>query len=189
MTQICTLGQRKDERAIDVIDTPGVLDTSAVSLMDKAIAFLKKNAMKQSEILHEVARIFAMAPNGFDCFLVVAQYGTRFTAEDGQALQMLQELLGEEARDNMILVLTRGDQAELDAKDSEVTVEKALEKWLESLPPWVQNFVGAIKNRVFLINNCLRLEEQPKEYKEQLSRLIKVGSQVSRICGYGSDHI
>ena len=188
MTQICTLGQRKDERAIDVIDTPGVLDTSAVSLMDKARAFLKKNAMKQSEILHEVARIFAIAPNGFDCFLVVAQYGTRFTAEDGQALQMLQELLGEEARDNMILVLTRGDQAEHDAKDSKVTVEKALEKWLKSLPPWVQNFVAAIKNRVFLVNNCLSLEEQPKEYKEQLSRLIKVRSQVSRICGYRSDH-
>lgn len=187
-TKICSFGQRKDERAIGVIDTPGVLDTSAVSWMDKAYAFVTKDAQLQREILHEVARIFAMAPDGFDCFIVVAQYGTRFTKEDGQALKMLQELLGKEAFDNMILVLTHGDQAERDAEENGETVEETLKNWLGSLPPWVQTFVGTIENRVFLFNNCLRPEKEPEEYKKQLSRLIEVRSQLSRISGFGSDH-
>ena len=189
VTKSCLLGQRKDERAMDVIDTPGVLDTSAVSLMDKAknvLAYLTKNDEVQKEILHEVARIFAMAPDGFDCFIVVAKYGSRFTAEDGQALKMLQQLLGKEACDNMILILTYGDQAEREAEEDGKTVEETLEKWLESLPPWVKQFVAAIKHRVFLFNNCLRPEKEPEEYKKQLSRLIEVRSQVSRICGFGS---
>lgn len=190
VTKSCSLGQRKDERPIDVIDTPGVLDTSAVSLMDKAknvLAYLSKNDEVQKEILHEVARIFAMAPDGFDCFIVVAKYGSRFTAEDGQALKMLQQLLGKEACNNMILVLTHGDQAEREAEENEETVEEILKKWLESLPPWVQQFVAAIKHRVFLFNNCLRPEKEPEEYKKQLKRLIEVRSQVSRICSFGSN--
>ena len=191
VTKSCSHGQRKDERAIDVIDTPGVLDTAAVSLMDKAknvFAYLTRNDQVQKEILQEVARIFAMAPDGFDCFIVVAKYGSRFTAEDGQALKMLQQLLGPEACDNMILVLTHGDQAEREAEENKETVEETLKKWLKSIPPWVQQFVAAIKNRVCLFNNCLRPEKQPEEYKKQLSRLIEVRSKVSRIFGFGSDH-
>lgn len=156
--------------------------------MDRAYAFVTRDFQLQREILHEVARIFAMAPDGFDCFIVVAKYGTRFTKEDGQALKMLQELLGKEALDNMILLLTHGDQAERDAEENGEKVDKALKNWLESLPSWVKDFVADIEDRVLLFNNCLRPEKEPEEYKEQLSRLIKVRSQVSRICGFGSDH-
>ena len=192
MTKSCSLGQREDERTIDVIDTPGVLDTLAVSWMDKAKkahAYLSRNNEVQNETLQEIARIFAMAPDGFDCFILVTKYGCRFTAEDGQALKMLQKLLGREAYDNMILVLTHGDQAELEAEENEKTVEEALEKWLKSLPDWVQKFIAAINNRVFLINNCLRPEKEPEEYKKQLTRLIKVRPQVNRNCAFVSGRI
>lgn len=188
VTKSCSLEQRKDERAIDVIDTPGILDSKAVSFMGKTVAFLTRYVQRQREILHEVARIFAMAPDGFDCFIVITKYGTRFTEEDGQALKMLQQLLGKEACDNMILVLTYGDQAELEAEETEKTLETTLKNWLEDLPPWVKDFVAEIKDRVFLLNNCLHPEKEPEEYKKQLSRLIEVRSQVSRICGFGSDH-
>ena len=159
--------------------------------MDKAknaLAYLTKNNEVQNEILQEVARIFAMAPDGFNCFIVVAKYGCRFTAEDAQALKMLQQLLGKEACDNMILVLTHGDQAEREAEENEETVEETLKKWLKSLPPWVQQFVAAIKDRVFLFNNCLRPEKDPEGYKKQLSRLIKVRPQLLRNCAFTSCH-
>ena len=152
--------------------------------MDKAkskFAYLTKSDQVQKEILQEVARIFAMAPDGFDCFIVVAKYGSRFTAEDGQALKMLQQLLGKEACDYMILVLTHGDQAELEAEENEEKVEETLGNWLKTLPSWVQQFVDAIGNRVLLFNNYLRPEKQPEEYKKQLSRLIEVRSQVSNL--------
>ena len=90
---------------------------------------------------------------------------------------MLQKLLGKEACDNMILVLTHGDQAEREAEENGETVDETLEKWLKSLPEWVKEFVAAIKNRVFLFNNRLRPEKEPEEYKKQLSRLIKVRPQ------------
>lgn len=183
VTKSCSRGVRKSERKIDLIDTPGVLDTSAVSLMDKAknvMAYLTKNDQVQNKILQEVARIFAMAPDGFDCFIVVAKYGCRFTAEDAQALKMLQKLLGQEACDNMVLVLTHGDQAEREAEENGETVDQTLAKWLESLPKWVKEFVAAIKDRVFLFNNCLRPEKEPDEYKKQLSRLIKMIDEMTK---------
>lgn len=174
-TKICSFGQRKDERAIGVIDTPGVLDTSAVSWMDKAYGFVDtRYAQVQREILLEVARIFAMAPDGFDCFIVVAKYGTRFNREDGQALKMLQELLGRGAYDNMILLLTQGDQAKRVAEENGQTVEETIKNFLGSHPTWVKDFVSAIKHRVFLFNNCLRPEKEPEEYKKQLSNLIEM---------------
>ena len=189
VTKLCSLGQREDERVIDVIDTPGVLDTSAVSLMDKAknlLAYATRNDEVQREILQEVARIFAMAPDGFDCFIVVVKYGHKFSSEDGQALKMLQQFLGKEAYDNMVLVLTHGDQAKLEAEENEEEAEETLRKWLKTLPSWVQQFLDAIGNRVLLFNNYLRPDKQPEEYKKQLSRLIKVRSQFSRICSFGS---
>ena len=152
--------------------------------MDKAkskFAYLTKSDQVQKEILQEVARIFAMAPDGFDCFIVVAKYGSRFTAEDGQLLKMLQQLLGKEACDYMILVLTHGDQAELEAEENEEKVEETLKNWLKNLPSWVQQFFAAINNRVVLFNNYLRPENEPEEYKKQLSRLIEVRSQVSNL--------
>ena len=191
VTKSCLLGQRKDERSIDVIDTPGVLDTQAVSWMDKAksaYAYLTEKNEVLSNTLQEVARIFAMAPEGFDCFIIVAKYGCRFTDEDAQALKMLQQLLGKEACDNMILVLTHGDQTEREAEENEETVDETLKKWLESLPPWVQEFVAAIKNRVFLYNNLLRPQKDPEGYKKQLSRLIKVRPQLLRNYAFISSH-
>lgn len=177
MTKVCSLGQREDERAIDVIDTPGVLDTTPVSFMDKAknmLAYLTKNDEIQNQILQEVARIFAMAPDGFDSFILVARYGCRFTPEDAQALKMLQKLLGEEAYDNIILVLTHGDQLKLEAEENEQSIELTLKTWLESLPGWIREFTALIKDRVIPFNNLYRPEKEPEEYKKQLSRLIKV---------------
>lgn len=145
--------------------------------MDKAknvLAYLTKNDEVQKLILQEVARIFAMASDGFDCFILVAKYGCRFTAEDAQALKMLQQLLGENAYNNIILVLTHGDQLEREAEESEESVDRTLEKWLKSLPPWIQDFIASIDQRVIPFNNVYRPDKDPEEYKKQLSDLIKV---------------
>ena len=87
--------------------------------------------------------------DGFDCFLLVTKYGCRFTAEDAQALKMLEQLLGKEAYDNMILVLTHGDQAEREAEQNGEEVEETLNRWLKILPDWFQKFIAAINNSVF----------------------------------------
>ena len=183
MTKQCSRGVRKDERGIDVIDTPGVLDTAPVSMMDKAknaMAYLLKNDETQNMILREVAQMFAMAPDGFHAIILIVMYGGRFTAEDAQALKMLQEFLGKDATENMILLLTHGDQAEHEAEEKKETVEQTLKNWLKTLPDWVQNFINEIKGRAFLFNNLLRPDKEPEEYKKQLSQLITVRPLITK---------
>ena len=179
VTKECRHKTREEERKIDVIDTPGVLDTSAISnlkeyAVNKMKSYLTQNDEVQNRTLHEVARIFAMAPNGFDGFLLVAKYGCRFTGEDAQALKMIQVFLGKEVYGNMILVLTHGDQAEREAKKNRQSVEEVVKHWLDKLPPFFKDFLKAINNRYLLFDNFISPEEEPERYKSQLSRLIKV---------------
>lgn len=177
VTKECKHGTREEEREIDVIDTPGILDTAALSALTaggKMKAYLTRNDEEQNRILHEVARIFAMAPNGFDAFLLVTKYGCRFTGEDAQALKMIQVFLGKEVSSNMILVLTHGDQAEREAEMDGKQVEEVVKDWMNKLPQFVKEFLNAINNRYFLFNNFIRPEKEPGRYKMQLSRLIEV---------------
>lgn len=174
----CSRGIRKDERHIDVIDTPGVNDTTWGWQYFDMLNYIN-NHQHQNQILQEVAQIFAMAPEGFDAIILTVMYGHRFTAEDSRALKMLQTFLGKDATENMIFLLTHGDQAEREAAENGETVEQTLEKWLKTLPDWVQNFIGEIKGRAFLFNNLLRPDKQPEEYQKQLSRLIAVRLQIT----------
>ena len=178
-TAVCRHGMRTEGREIDVIDTPGVLDNTALSFLtefhaSKLKAYISENKRRQNEVLHEVSRIFAMAPRGFDGFLLVARFDDRFTDEDAQALKMIQTLLGREAFSYMIFVLTRGDQAELEAEMDGTTAEEVLNDWINGLPKFVQDFIMEINNRRFLLNNLLSPDKEPGRYNSQLSELIKV---------------
>ncbi|KAL9985836.1 hypothetical protein ACROYT_G008285 [Oculina patagonica] len=183
VTRVCSHGTRKDERHIDVIDTPGVVDTAPLK---PVVEYIRANNAGGTYILgqndtslHEVARMFAMAPDGFHAFIFVVKYG-RFTLEDGQELSILQQFLGKEVNENMILLLTHGDQAEDDADENGETVEQTLEKWLKTLPTWVQKFINEeINGRTVLFNNKLGPDKEPEEYKKQLSRLITVSPQIT----------
>ena len=181
VTQKCKQGTREEEREIDVIDTPGILDTSALSALSalkecasSMMNYLTLNDKVQNRILHEVARIFAMAPDGFDAFLLVAKFGCRFTGEDAQALKMIQALLGPEVCSNMILVLTHGDQAERLAERQSKKVEEVVKDWMKELPQTVRAFLRAINNRYVLFDNFISPVKEPGRYKSQLSQLIKV---------------
>ena len=169
VTAQCQYGSRKDGREIDVIDTPGVLDTIATSVFN-----LPRYADYQKGILKEVSKIFAMAPFGFDAVILVVKYGCRFTMEDAQALKMLEALLEEDAKGHMILLLTHGDQAEYEAEEEEISIDQRVSQWLKTLPRWVQHFINQIGNRVVLINNTLRPQRDQEAYGKQLIKLIQV---------------
>ena len=180
-TKVCVHGLRQDERYIDVIDTPGILDTEVASHFDMLKhprAFWSAYSQRQNEVLREVARIFAMTPNGFDGFILITRFGHKFTSEDSQALIILQQLLGKQAYNNMILVLTCGDEAEREAKEKETTINVIVQEYLDSLPDWVQKFLDEISKRVFLFNNTLQPDKQPGDYKKQLAQFIKVSQFV-----------
>ncbi|KAL2076942.1 hypothetical protein ACEWY4_027455 [Coilia grayii] len=80
-------------RQIEVIDTPGVMDTNREP---KVIA---------EEILHCIY----MSKPGPHAFLLVIQVG-RFTQEEQNAVRALQEIFGKKVADYMIVVFSRADE-------------------------------------------------------------------------------
>ena len=168
-------GCRIEERRIDVLDTPGVL---------------------KGEFDKEIPRIFKLAPKGFDAIILVAKYGCRLTTEDAEALQLLQEFLGDEAKKHIILVLTYADQAEHEAKEDRVKDDRVLmsldayqQLWLGTLPPWAQSFIEQIDERVLFFNNRLRPDSQPDAYKTQLSQLVQVSESIGSKNSVDTIHI
>ena len=126
----------------------------------------------------EVCKIFTLAPQGFHAIMLVVRYGNRFTNEDEQALKLLQEFLGKEANEYIILILTYGDQAKFHAEEKGKSLDEWVKAWLKSLPKWVQQYIKAIKDRVVLIDNRLKEESDPEEYKKQLVEVIEVNKNL-----------
>ena len=119
-----------------------------------------------------------MAPKGFDAIILVAEYGARFTSEDEKALNLLNDFLGKESNECIILLLTHGDQAVYHAKDKKTSPEEVVKEWIGTLPEWVQTFIKEIKHRVVLFDNMLREDENPEAFKKQLSNLIEVNNNL-----------
>ncbi|XP_056593525.1 GTPase IMAP family member 7-like [Triplophysa dalaica] len=94
VTSECKKEKTYGQRDIYVIDTPGVLDT---------------NENTKDHIKREIVRCIQVSAPGPHAFLLVIQIG-RFTTEEKNSVQALQELFGEEASNYMIVVFTHGDQ-------------------------------------------------------------------------------
>ncbi|XP_066507347.1 GTPase IMAP family member 9 [Hoplias malabaricus] len=83
---------KRNNRDIYIIDTPGILDTSKTT----------------ENIKREIVKCIQVSCPGPHVFLLVMQIG-RFTQEEQNAVKALQELFGEEASRYMIVVFTHGD--------------------------------------------------------------------------------
>lgn len=82
---------RVGNKLIRVVDTPGILDTG------RSEEFLKKEILRCVELSHP----------GPHVFLLVIQVG-RFTREEKNSVEALQELFGPQANQYMIVLFTRG---------------------------------------------------------------------------------
>jgi len=162
-------------RLITVIDTPGILDTNIVKKMHSWGAWLPAYREDQKKVLRELTNMYTKAPDGFDAIILVSKFGERFTAEDGEALKLLTAFMGKEAEGHMIMLFTRGDEAERNARKQKVSsVDDYVEQWLTRLPEWVKDFICRIGNRKVLFNNILDADENPEAYQKQRLQLIEV---------------
>ncbi|XP_048087730.1 GTPase IMAP family member 9 [Alosa alosa] len=95
VTGTCSRASVIGQREIEVIDTPGIIDTQ-----------------KKPEIIkNEIVKCIKYSCPGPHVFLLVIQIG-RFTPEEQNAVKALQEIFGERAEKYMIVLFTRGDQLE-----------------------------------------------------------------------------
>lgn len=169
-------------RLITVIDTPGILDTNIVKKMHSWGAWLPAYREDQKKVLRELTNMYTKAPDGFDAIILVSKFGERFTAEDGEALKLLTAFMGKEAEGHMIMLFTRGDEAERNARKKKVSsVDDYVEQWLTGMPEWVKDFICRIGNRKVLFNNILDADENPEAYQKQRLQLIEVRGKAVRL--------
>ena len=177
-TVSCTKQTRTEEREITVIDTPGVIDTEIVKEVTSKVSKVQHavGCNKTLEAtLKELAKMFLYATRGFNAILLLVKYGSRFTPDDYDALQMLLKFMTADAQKYMILLLTHGDEAEYNASEEGIAVEEYMKNWINRMDPWLKKFIhDDLKDRVVLLNCRLKPDKEPEAYKKQLCKLIEV---------------
>ncbi|XP_063048996.1 GTPase IMAP family member 7-like [Engraulis encrasicolus] len=94
VTHDCKKGSTKEPRYIEVVDTPGILDTD------------EDQAEKIKEAILKCIKISSPGPHAFLLVMSV----NRFTKEEQNAVKALQEIFGERAKDYMLVLFSRRDE-------------------------------------------------------------------------------
>ncbi|XP_035272615.1 GTPase IMAP family member 4-like [Anguilla anguilla] len=107
VTTKCQKGEGEvDGRTVTVVDTPGMTD-----LM-----------VSREDAKDEIAECFSMCAPGPHAFLLVIQLG-RFTPEEKRAVEVIEEMFGEDAFEYTMVLFTHGDQLE-NPDDLETSVKE-----------------------------------------------------------------
>uniref|UniRef100_A0A3B3Z3K3 AIG1-type G domain-containing protein n=1 Tax=Poecilia mexicana TaxID=48701 RepID=A0A3B3Z3K3_9TELE len=128
-----------DGQQVTVIDTPGLFDTR----------------FGEDKTTKDLSQCICYAAPGPHIFLVVVAIG-RFTEEEKQSVQKIQEIFGEAANRYSMVLFTRGDDLE------DTTIEDYLSK-----SPELQDLVSRCNNQYHVFNNKL------KDKKPQVTELLE----------------
>ncbi|XP_073003598.1 immune-associated nucleotide-binding protein 9 isoform X2 [Typha latifolia] len=138
----------KDGRTINVIDTPGLFDSSGGS----------------ESIGQEIVKCINMAKDGIHAVLMVFSIKVRFSEEEQTTIEKLQSFFGERIVDYMIVVFTGGDELE----DCPMTFKD----YIEQAPKPLQKIIHWCKNRVVVFNNKTKDKKKQAAQVEQLLLLV-----------------
>ncbi|KAM9323694.1 GTPase IMAP family member 7-like [Pholidichthys leucotaenia] len=126
VTDNCAIARLYRPRQINVVDTPGILDTS-------------KSA---ESIQKEISKCIYMSSPGPHAFLLVLQIG-RFTKEEENCVQALEKIFGPELRNHMMVLFTRGDELK----------NKTIQQYVWYGHPKLQEVIQRCGSRFHVFNN------------------------------------
>ncbi|XP_034457532.1 GTPase IMAP family member 7-like [Hippoglossus hippoglossus] len=158
VTETCEKERSRSARKIHVVDTPGILDTS------KSADSIKK----------EIAKCIKVSSPGPHVFLLVMQIG-RFTKEEENCVEALEQIFGPESSKYMIVLFTRGDELQ----------GRTIQDYVQTGHPKLRELINRCGNRYHVFNNKIRIN------KTQVVKLLeKVDDMVAANGGmYFSDHM
>ncbi|KAM9337136.1 GTPase IMAP family member 9-like [Symphorus nematophorus] len=136
---------RWGDRIVSVIDTPGILDT------DKNKKFIEK----------EIVRCVEVSCPGPHVFLLVLQVG-RFTTEEKNSVEALQELFGPKANKFMIVLFTRGGDL------GDMTIQEYVREGSTEL----QRVIQSCGNRFHVFENTRRDRAQVVELITKIDNMF-----------------
>ncbi|XP_039902729.1 GTPase IMAP family member 4-like, partial [Simochromis diagramma] len=132
-------------REVSVVDTPGILDTG------KPPEMIKK----------EIVRCVEISCPGPHVFFLVIQVG-RFTKEEKNSVEALQELFGPQANHYMIVLFTRGGDL------GDMTIEEYVRKGSKEL----KDIILRCGNRFHVFENTNRDRKQVDELISKIDRMV-----------------
>jgi len=136
---------RCGDRVVSVVDTPGVLDTA------KSAEFIKK----------EIVKCVKISCPGPHVFLLVIQVG-RFTTEEKNSVEALQELFGPKANRHMIVLFTRGG----DLGDS------TIQEYVREGSPDLRRVIQSCGNRFHVFDNTSSGRRQVVELIKKIDDMV-----------------
>lgn len=137
VTKVCEKGEiTLRGRRVTVVDTPGILDP----------------AMPADKLKEEIVRCVEVSCPGPHVFLLVMQIG-RFTKEEKNSVEALQELFGPEANNFMILLFTRGG----DLGDT------TIHDYIYESPPDLKKIIKSCGGRFHVMENSNKKDRQQVE--------------------------
>lgn len=140
----------KDGQILNVIDTPGLFDSSVDT------EFIGK----------EIVKCINMAREGIHGVLVVLSVRNRFSIEEEAAISSLRTLFGDKINDYMIVVFTGGDELEEN--------EQTLEDFLEDCPVSLKETLSLCGGRCVLFDNRTRDQTKKTEQVQELLSLVNI---------------
>ncbi|XP_029950405.1 GTPase IMAP family member 9-like, partial [Salarias fasciatus] len=143
LTEDCSKGEDTlSGQQVAVIDTPGLSDTR----------------FDMEKTIKAISQCFSYASPGPHIFLVVIRL-TRFTEEEQQTVQRIQEIFGQAADKYCMVLFTGGD-------DLDSTIEEFLAE-----SPELQELVSRCNNQYHVFNNR---NKDPSQVQELLQKIRKV---------------
>ncbi|XP_078520371.1 GTPase IMAP family member 4-like [Lissotriton helveticus] len=147
---VTTVCARKEfyisKRKIVIVDTPGLFDTK----------------LCHEETAHEIAKCVAVSSPGPHAIVMVLQAG-RYTPEEKDAVEKIQDIFGKEAMRYMVVLFTRKDDLEYE----KLTIEEQINKDHTDLQALIKTCGGGY----CAFNNRLQGEESQKQVSELIAKI------------------